>query len=118
MVNKRYMQKYDTCIGHEARMNKLLLKKPPGIMSDRSTSSVCEQCENQPIKGIEKKVGRRRGTRDSKKYKKVDGGVRRTLSPAFRRRIFGDGLRSMGSARVGCQILYVDSMLRRSGLGR
>ena len=70
MVNKRYMRKYDTCIGHEARMNKLLLKKPPGIMSARSTSSVCEQCANQPIKGIEKKVGRRRGTRDSENVKR------------------------------------------------
>ena len=55
MVNKRYMRKYDTCVGHEARMNKLLLKKPPGIMSARSTSSVCEPCTNYPIKGIEKK---------------------------------------------------------------
>ena len=112
------MRKYDTCVGHEARINKLLLKKPPGIMSASSTSSVCEQCVDQPIKGIEKKVGRRRGTRDSKKYKKVDRGVRRTLSLVFRRRIFGDGLRSMGSARVGCQMRYVDGMLRRSGLGR
>ena len=49
------MRKYDTCVGHEARINKLLLKKPPGIMSARSTSSVCEPCANQPIKGIEKK---------------------------------------------------------------
>ena len=55
MVNKRYMRKYDTCVGHEARINKLLLKKPPGITSARSTSSVCKQCANQPIKGIEKK---------------------------------------------------------------
>ena len=77
------MRKYDTCIGREAHMNKLLVKKPPGIMSVSSTSSVCEQSANQPIKGIENKVGRRRGTRDSKKYKKVDGGVRRTLSPVF-----------------------------------
>ena len=84
MVNKRYMRKYDTCVGHEARINKLLLKKPPGIMSARSTSSVCEQCANQPIKGIEKKkVGRRRGTRDSENVKRVDEGVRRTLSPAL-----------------------------------
>ena len=43
MVNKRYMRKYDTCVGHEARINKLLLKKPPGIMSAGSASSVCEQ---------------------------------------------------------------------------
>ena len=60
-----------TCVGHKARINKLPLKKPPGIMSASSTSSVCEQSANQPIKGIEenknKKVGRRRGTRDSKK---------------------------------------------------
>ena len=117
MVNKRYMRKYNTCIGREARINKLLVKKPPGIMSARSTSSVCEQSANQPVKGIEKTMGRRRGKRDSKKYKKVDGGVRRTLSPVFRRRIFGDGLRSMVSARVGCQMLYIDGMLRRSGLG-
>ena len=112
------MRKYDTCVGHEARINKLLLKKPPGIMSARSTSSVCEQSANQPIKGIEKKVGRRRGTRDSKKYKKVDGGVRRTLSPVFRRRIFGDGLRSMGSARVGYPMHLADGTLHQSGLGQ
>ena len=116
MVNKKYMLKYDTCIGSEAHINKLLVKKPPGIMSARSTSSVCEQSANQPIKG-KKKVGRRRRRRDSKKQG-VDGGVRRTLSPVFRRRIFGDGLPSMGLARVGCQMLYVDGMLRRSGLGR
>ena len=76
------MWKFDTCARHEALISKLLVKKPPGIMSARSTSSVCEQCANQPIKGNEK-VERRRGTRDSKKYKKVDGGVRRTLSPAL-----------------------------------
>ena len=52
MVKKRYMRKFDTCGGHEARINKLLLKKPPGIMSARSTSSVCDQCANQPIKGF------------------------------------------------------------------
>ena len=70
MVNKRYMRKYDTCVGHEARINKLLLKKPPGIMSARSTSSVCEQSANQPIKGIGKKVGRRRRTGDSENEKR------------------------------------------------
>ena len=55
MVNKRYMQRLDTCAGHEALIIKLLVKKPPGIMSARSTSSVCEQSANQPIKGKEKK---------------------------------------------------------------
>ena len=38
-----YMRKCDTCVGHKARINKLLLKKPPGIMSAGSASSVCEQ---------------------------------------------------------------------------
>ena len=43
MVNKRYRQNCDTCVGHEARIYKLLIKKPPGIMSAGSASSVCEQ---------------------------------------------------------------------------
>ena len=41
--------------GHEARINKLLLKKPPGIMSASSTSSVCEQCADQPSKALQKR---------------------------------------------------------------
>ena len=61
MVNKRYMWRLDTCAGHEALIIKLLVKKPPGIMSARSTSSVCEQSANQPIKGIEKKCGKKEG---------------------------------------------------------
>ena len=55
MVNKRYMRKCDTCVGHEACINKLLLKKPPGIMSADSASSVCEQCAGEPPKACEKK---------------------------------------------------------------
>ena len=61
------MRKYDTCVGHEARINKLLLKKPPGIMSARSTSSVCEQCAIQPIKGIEKERKRKGGKKEGDK---------------------------------------------------
>ena len=74
------------------------------------------KCANQPIKGIEK-VGRRRRTGDSENVKRwtEEGDYSES---GVRRRIFGDGLRSMGSARVGCQMLYVDGMLRRSGLGR
>ena len=52
MVNKRYMRKYDTCIGHEARINKLLLKKPPGIMSAGGASIMCEQSRRQAPKGL------------------------------------------------------------------
>ena len=51
MVIKRYMRKCDTCGGHEARVNKLLIKKPRGIMSAGRASIVCEQCANEPFKG-------------------------------------------------------------------
>ena len=63
MVNKRYMRKCDTCVGHEARINKLLLKKPPGIMSADSASIVCEQGANEPSKGVREKEG------EGEKYK-------------------------------------------------
>ena len=65
VVNKRYMRKFDTCVGHKARISKLLLKKPPGIMSAGSTSSVCEQCANRPSRAFSKKVGEKRETKDS-----------------------------------------------------
>ena len=51
------MRKYDTCVGHEARINKLLLKKPSGIMSTDNASSVCEQCTNKLSKAVIKKEG-------------------------------------------------------------
>ena len=73
MVNKRYMRKCDTCVGHEARINKLLLKKPPGIMSVGSASSVCEQSANQPIKGIEKKWEEGGGQETVKNIKRWTG---------------------------------------------
>ena len=63
MVNKRNMRKYDTCVGHEARINKLLLKKPPGIMSADSASIVCEQGANEPLKAVREKDG------EGEKYK-------------------------------------------------
>ena len=96
------MRKFDTCVGHEARINKLLLKKPPGIMSASSTSSVCEQCADQPSKAFTERGGGRRETKDSEKNMK--GGRRKEMNSesGARRRFFGDGLRSMGSARVGC----------------
>ena len=73
MVNKRYMWRLDTCAGHEAHINKLLVKKPPGIMSARSTSSVCEQSANQPIKGIEKKWEEGGGQETVKNIKRWTG---------------------------------------------
>ena len=63
MVNKRYMRKCNTCVGHEARINKLLLKTPPGIMSADSASIVCEQGVNEPSKAVREKEG------EEEKYK-------------------------------------------------
>ena len=57
MVNKRYMHKCDARLGHEVRINKLLLKKPPGIMSVDSVSIVCEQGANEPLKAVREKEG-------------------------------------------------------------
>ena len=54
MVNKRYMRRLDTCVGHEAHTNKLLLKKPPGLMSANNTSL------DEPLKAIREREGRRR----------------------------------------------------------
>ena len=78
---------------------------------------MCANNAQISLSKVLKKVGRRRGTRDSENVK---GGHRRETNSesGVRRRIFGDGPRSMGSARVGCQMRYVDGMLRRSGLGR
>ena len=62
------MRKYDTCVGHEALINKLLLKKPPGIMSTDSALSVCEQCADQLLKAIIEK--KERGEKEKKKDSK------------------------------------------------
>ena len=55
MVHKRFMRKYHTCFGHEARVYKLLIKKPPGIMSAGGASSMCEQRAGKPLRAWEKK---------------------------------------------------------------
>ena len=113
MVSKRYMRKYDTCVGHEAHINKLLLKKPPGITSASSTSSVCEQCADQPSKAFTERGRKKEGNKRQRKNMK--GGRRKETNPesSARRKIFGDGLRSMGLARVGCQMRCIDGMHRR-----
>ena len=118
MVNKRYMRKYDTCVGHEARINKLLLKKPPGIMSASSTSSVYEQCADQPSKAFTERGRKKEGNKRQRKNMK--GGRRKETNSesGARRRIFGDGLRSMGSARVGYPMHPADGTLHRSELGQ
>ena len=57
MAKKKYIWKCDTCVGHGAHINKLLLKKPPGIMSVDSASSVCERCVNKLSKAVIEKEG-------------------------------------------------------------
>ena len=47
------MRKCDTCVGHEAHINKLLLKKPPGVMSASDVSL------DEPLRDIKEKRGRR-----------------------------------------------------------
>ena len=47
------MRKFDACVGREARINKLLLKKPPGLMSASGTSL------NEPLRAIKDNMGRR-----------------------------------------------------------
>ena len=108
------MLKYDTCVGHEARINKLLLKKPPGITSASSTSSKCEQSADQPSRGLCWRKGRRKEGKQRQR-KNMKGGRRKETNPesGARRKIFGDGLRSMGLARVGCQMHCIDGMHRR-----
>ena len=70
MVNKRYMRKDDTCVGHDARINKLLLKKPPGIMSANGASIVCEQDTNEPSKSTREKEGEGTKSRTAKNKNK------------------------------------------------
>ena len=55
MVYKRFMRKCHTCFGHEARLYKLPIKKPPGMMSVGGASSMCEQCTGKPLRAWEKK---------------------------------------------------------------
>ena len=47
------MRKFDACVGHEAHINKLLLKKPPGLMSASGMSL------DEPLRAIKEKRGRR-----------------------------------------------------------
>ena len=58
MVYKRFMRKCNACFGHEARLYKLLIKKPPGMMSAGGAPSMCEQCASKPLRAWEKKKGR------------------------------------------------------------
>ena len=43
------MRKFDACVGREARINKLLLKKPPGLMSASGASL------DEPLRAMKEK---------------------------------------------------------------
>ena len=70
MVNKRYMWKLDTCAGHEALIIKLLVKKPPGIMTADSTSIARERCASRPFKALMNRVEKKRGEGEKCKTEK------------------------------------------------
>ena len=60
MVNKRYMWRLDTCAGHEVLIIKLLVKKPPGMMSADSTSIARERCASRPFKAWMNRVDKKK----------------------------------------------------------
>ena len=74
MVNKRYMWRLDTCAGHEALIIKLLVKKPPDIMSADSTSIARERCASRPFKALMNRVEKKKINKRQQKKKKMDGG--------------------------------------------
>ena len=74
MVNKRYMWKLDTCAGHEALIIKLLVKKPPGIVSADSTSITCERCTRKPFKAVMNRGERKKRNKRQLKCKKFGRG--------------------------------------------
>ena len=69
MVNKRYMWRLDTCAGHEARISKLLVKKPLGIMSADSTSIVRERCGSRPCKAWMRRVEKKKRNKKAAEIK-------------------------------------------------
>ena len=102
------MRKFDACVGREARVNKLLLKKPPGLMSASGASL------DEALRAIKEK----RGRREMQECKKNGQRKETNTESGARHRIFGGGLCSMGLARVGYPTHFVDGTLRRSGLDR
>ena len=104
MVNKRYTWKFDTCAGHEALISKLLVKKPPGIMSADSTSIAHERCASRPFKALMNRGERKKRNKRQRKCKNLDGGRGRTLSPAL----------GIESSEAGCvPWVRLESVIRR-----
>ena len=105
------MRKFDACVGREVRINKVLLKKPPGLMSASGASL------DEPLRAMKEKNGKERNVRQ--KNTKRDGQRKETNTESgARHRIFGDGWHSTGSARVGYPTHLAGGTPRQSGLGR
>ena len=70
----------------------------------------------EPLKAIRERRGRRRKW----KTENIKNGQRKetNIESGARHRIFGDGLCSMGSARVGYPMHLAGGTLHQSGLGR
>ena len=79
MVNKRYMWRLDTCAGHEALIIKLLVKKPPGIMSADSTSIARDRCASRPFKAWMNRVEKKKDKQKAAEVKKIGRGERDEL---------------------------------------
>ena len=80
-------------------------------MSANSTSF------DEPLKAIRERKGRRREMQD-RQYIKNGQRKETNIESGARHRIFGDGLRSMGSARVVYPMHLTGGTLHQSGLGQ
>jgi hypothetical protein len=72
----------------------------------------------EPLEAIREREGERE--EEKCKTENIKNGQRKETNTesGARHRIFGDGLRSMGSARVGCPMRFADGTLHQSVLGR
>ena len=68
------MWRLDTCAGHEALIIKLLVKKPPGIMSADSTSIACERCASKSFKALMNRGKRKKINKRQLKCENVEEG--------------------------------------------
>ena len=87
-------------------------KKPPGLLSADS-ASLCE-----PLKAIRGKEREKERNVRQKVYIKNGQSKETNTGSGARHRIFGGGMRSMGSARVSYPMHFAGGTHHQSGLGR
>ena len=90
----------------------MLGMKPPGLMSADSASLY------EPLKSIREKEREKKERNVRQKVYKNGQRKETNTESGARHRIFGDGLRSMGSARVGYPMHFAGGTHHQSGLGR